>query len=699
MITRVIGQAKGFYDVARYLKKDRETGADRDTGFRMGYNVSPDTMEAAREMAETSQGRLMHQACLHAVLSPAQAEGTPQRISPADLDQMVGDLIREMGWQDYQVLAVEHLDTEHQHVHLMINRAHPLDAGESIDGYYLYKDLRRWAQDFEARQQDEVIELGDPVHEQAEGGREHAAGDRPPSAREQRQGLEAAGHPSGDEQPGLVDLRTLSEKNGLSREVLALAELERLANEQEIALALLRADALQREATGTPLLTHDERQRLAQTAHELDVVLEREQRWAQEEMISIRKEQPAHPGDGIEEVQARMATSTPDLHERIAQRYRDLIAEARPYWMHAEAAVRDMKDLSMLRGYEEVTLAIRHEPEALGERTKAAMTEGDSERVLEAYHRYEAVRRQYVAEATSRLGLRAEVAPALENGTVKLGGPIDAVEQAEQLFFRDVAVRMLQERIQVTQGELQQAATHAARLSTSIRERANHHLYAALRETYKDPAEAFRRLEAYHRRGQADLVARRPELLGEMNRRGLTQRIRGDSPRKRAEALMKRYGKYVKGLEANREMTSAALRVEHLQERLQVLRFVQQRIGTREAIQQGYEEVHKRLSPGERLRLDIRLEHLPGTVVRRRSERLVEEGLRAYPGAVRPGHARNLVSDQVEDRAIGKAAGAMGRKMGIKRPLRLAMKASRWTRGTTNKIKFVYQAARTFFER
>ena len=123
MITKVIGTAGGFYDVTRYLKTDRETGEDRDTGFRMGYNVSPDALEAAQEMSEAAEDRLMHQPCLHVVLSPAPPTEDAERLSPAELDDMVSDLRREMGWQDYQILAVEHLDTDHQHVHLVINRA------------------------------------------------------------------------------------------------------------------------------------------------------------------------------------------------------------------------------------------------------------------------------------------------------------------------------------------------------------------------------------------------------------------------------------------------------------------------------------------------------------------------------------------------------------------------------------------------
>ena len=98
-------------------------------------------------------------------------------------------------------------------------------------------------------------------------------------------------------------------------------------------------------------------------------------------------------------------------HDLIEKSYRDLLAEAQPYWMHPEAAARDMKDLTTLRDPRAVVEAIRHEPEAMGERTMVPMAEADAERVAEAYRRYETYRRQYVAEVMERMDLHGEKAP------------------------------------------------------------------------------------------------------------------------------------------------------------------------------------------------------------------------------------------------------------------------------------------------
>ncbi len=672
MITKVIGTASGFYDVARYLKLNRETGEARDTGFCVGYNVAPEPMAAAREMAAVSRERLMHQPCLHVVLSPATSGQDGERMSPAQLDDLVGDLLRERGWQQYQVLAVEHLDTQHQHVHLMLNRAHPFERGQRIDPYHLYNDLRRWARSYEARRAGVALHGAHP-----EGAR--AARDRPPAQREQRPDLQ----PSGDGQPRLTDLRGLAKETGLERELASLAAFDRLAHEQEIAQAMLRADK-----TGAVLLSDDQRHLLQQTAHELDLLLARHQRLLRQEgatlpeNLSIRRDPKAPPHDVV---------------QRVASNYRHLLSEARPYWRHAEAAVRDMKDLAVLRGHDSVVRAIRREPDAFGERTTAKITDVDARRLGEAYRRYEVARRQYVARISSRLGLPREPESPAPGG---LGEAAGRLAQAERLYVKDVASRLLEERVAAVGEELRVVTDQAKQASTTVRERAYHYLRTALTTTYKDPAEAFRSLEAYHARGQVGLVVRHPDLLGRLHRTGLMQRVQGDTPRRRAADIARRYSLYVDGPETRRRLAAAATRIERLQERLQVLGFVQERVGTSQDVREGYEKVHKGLTADERLRLGIRLEHLPGAEVRRRSEQLIGRALRAHPGVVRPDHVRGLATPgKAADLAMGKAAGEIGRKLSLRRPLHLAMKATQLTRATTSSLTMVYRAARTFFER
>ncbi len=700
MITRVIGTARGFYDVARYLTKDRATGEDRDTGFRMGYNVSPDAMEAAQEMRAASQGRLMHTPCLHVVLAPARQDvGDP--LAPADLDHMTSDLIREMGWQDYQILAVEHRDTDHQHVHLMINRAHPLEAGESIDGYYLYKDLRRWERGYAGRRQQVAHDgpSGTRLKEAPEDAVRHEGVDREPLPRQGYSGAEPAAEttrspesppPAGRGSRRLTDLGALSEEAGLGREVSTLAELERLAHEKEMARTMLRADAAHLKTSGRPLLSDEGQRLLRQTAREIDLILE-------------RHAPPAHRGSGMPAPEPGLEARPSDLHQRIKESYRDLLDQAKPYWMHPEGAVGDMKDLAILRGPEAVARALRHEPEAVGQRTKVPLSEADAERLAEAYRRYETCRRRYVAEVMARADLHSARAlprqgsPNHWSGAWSTEAPgSDPVARAEHLFFRDVTSRLLDARLQDVEGQLGKAAAHAARLRATVRERAYHHLFGVLQETYKDPAQAFSRLETYHRRGEAGLVARKPSLLGEMKRTRVRERVRGETPRKRVGAVVRRYGEYVDGPEVKSQLAAAGGHARRLQQQREVLTFARQRIGPPEAVRRGYGEVREQLTAGQQRRVGIRLKHLPGSEVQRRSGEILRRALRAYPGTVRLGQLKGLASQKAVDSALQKAAQGLGARMTVKQPLQFAMRAG----GIATRVaSAVYHGARAFFER
>jgi hypothetical protein len=373
----------------------------------------------------------------------------------------------------------------------------------------------------------------------------------------------------------------------------------------------------------------------------------------------------------------------------------------------------------VLQGPEAVTWAIRHEPEAVGERTTVPMSEADADRVAAAYRQYEAYRRQYVAEVMGRMDLVGEktrmepevskgmtgerskdvsrhVEPSFGLASGDAAQHIDPVEQAEQLYFRDVASRLLDERLQGVQTKLRKAKEDAERLHETVHERAYHHLSAALQETYKDPAEAFRRLEAYHGRGKADLVLRKPDLLGEMKRAGVRKRVRGDTPRKRAAEIVRRYGAYVEEPEVRGRLAAASGHVGRLQEERKVLTSMQRRIGTPEAVQRKYGKMRKTLTADERRRLGIRLRHLPGSEVRRRSGALLKKALREYPGKVSPRQIKGLASQKAINRAIRKSALGVERKMAVKQPLQFAMRASSVA---TRVASSAYQGARVFFER
>lgn len=1270
MITKVIGTAGGFYDVTRYLKTDRETGEDRDTGFRMGYNVSPDALEAAQEMSEAAEDRLMHQPCLHVVLSPAPPTEDAERLSPAELDDMVSDLRREMGWQDYQILAVEHLDTDHQHVHLVINRAHPLDSSQHINPYHLYNDLRQWAQGYaERRHAVEIIsepdeaasahdvaqaaleryqaaladettvldraaaayhdnlqgpsgrraraylaergisaevseryELGyapdqwrylarrtdalnvdlqdlkavDLVRDRRDGqgvydtfrGRVmmpyreagHVAGfsgrllpeleDRPgkghrytnskgmakshafygwdqaqeaiqregtvylvegqfdtlamasasrgnvlgvgravlsdpqatrlaghvdhavlvpdgdvagrasilknaeklaehgvearvvilqggkdagdvveragaealhrqtarsvhvlevapfvaevagqearlahqqvdandwaaryinrfpeservrllshlpepqrPHVEERLAALKEAGHarqagkttttrrkwksygprtsdrwvspdlvqavrdqvsavdvakrytslkqdgadwkgccpahkdkdpsfhvhpkkgyhcfgcgfeggdaidlvmklenvdfqeavrrlaqeyhihqpghthparphdhpgPAPDQQPPaqapapshtpeptmasdtgikpdrpvesrpsrdaassdrapaprqeetpqtpvqrsdgpharsgpsqhqLQDLNSLPERTGLTREVSTLTELEHLAHEKELAQVMLKADAAKLQKTGSPLLSDEQRRTLTQAVQEIDDILKKQRGIVNEglkDLPQVQAKPQAVEGSVTKEPPA--APSWQDLNRLVEQSYRDLVAEACPYWMHAEGAVEDMQDLATLRGHDEVIQAIKRQPDAFNERTTTPMSEADANRVAEAYRRYETNRRQYMAQGMERIDVQNRTLsqeasplpqPLRDDRDLKSGEPtqrdaqrppagreaatepvqrtapepdarhevpssdkapqkpaksperpLDPVEAAQQVYYRDVASQVLGERIENVQESLRTATKEVQQIEQTVRKRAFHNLRTSLQETYKDPVEAFRRLEALHARGEAAKLARNPEALGEVKRTSLRRRARGDTPGKRAADIAQRYGTYVDGPDVRSKVSVARRRVEGLKEELGVLKATQKRIGTPETIQKAYGQVQRGLSPKQRARLGARMQHLPRSEVRRKVELLIRKALRERPGPVRPGHIKGLASRKAVNRALQKTARNLGTKLSLKKPLQFALKAAKFaTHVGTRAVTMAYRAARAFFDR
>ena len=79
-------------------------------------------------------------------------------------------------------------------------------------------------------------------------------------------------------------------------------------------------------------------------------------------------------------------------------------------------------------------------------------------------------------------------------------------------------------------------------LPSQHREYVYHHLYMALRETFKDPAEAFNRLDVMHKAGTLHHTREHPELLGEPRSPGPLSKMR---QRKRARDIVSRYMAYV----------------------------------------------------------------------------------------------------------------------------------------------------------
>lgn len=169
-----IGQGKSFKGLARYLLHDarQEGELSRDTTERVGwvqsFNLDGASGNSAwRLMAATalSAGDLKDAAGIKrgkpavntvyhfAITFPAGdslTEGIERR--------SVEGALKALGLEDYQALAIKHTDTDHQHVHVMVNLIHPENgvsaASKQPDGSpsplsNSQRKLQTWAQRFE----------------------------------------------------------------------------------------------------------------------------------------------------------------------------------------------------------------------------------------------------------------------------------------------------------------------------------------------------------------------------------------------------------------------------------------------------------------------------------------------------------------------------------------------------------------------
>lgn len=75
--------------------------------------------------------------------------------------------------------------------------------------------------------------------------------------------------------------------------------------------------------------------------------------------------------------------------------------------------------------------------------------------------------------------------------------------------------------------------------------RAYHHLFMALRDAYKDPGMAFKRLETLYAQGKAARITDHPALLGALNRSGVRAHIHRKAVRRQVSDIVRRYGVYV----------------------------------------------------------------------------------------------------------------------------------------------------------
>lgn len=178
-----IGQGKSFKGLARYLLHDaRQEGelsctTSERVGWVQSFNLDDASGDTAwrlmaatalsagdlKEAAGIKRGKTATNTVYHFAITFPQADNLSEDIERRSVE----GALKALGLDEYQALAVKHSDTEHQHVHVMVNLIHPENgmsaASKQQDGSpsplsNSQRKLQSWAQRFERENGLEVTE-------------------------------------------------------------------------------------------------------------------------------------------------------------------------------------------------------------------------------------------------------------------------------------------------------------------------------------------------------------------------------------------------------------------------------------------------------------------------------------------------------------------------------------------------------------
>jgi len=164
-----IGKGKSFKGLAAYLLHDtgRAQSAER-VGWSQSFNLDGADAERAwklmaatamsadklKEAAGIKKGKPVTNSVYHLALSFNPGDRPSEQTQRA----AVTGALSALGLEQYQALAIGHTDTDHAHVHVMVNLIHPehgVSAASKQPGggpsplSFAQKKLSKWAQNFE----------------------------------------------------------------------------------------------------------------------------------------------------------------------------------------------------------------------------------------------------------------------------------------------------------------------------------------------------------------------------------------------------------------------------------------------------------------------------------------------------------------------------------------------------------------------
>jgi Relaxase/Mobilisation nuclease domain len=175
MIIRIQANGGSFRGAGLYYLHDKSADQSLDKHLKpksdervwfseMRNCLSMDPDRALEEMWRTAedQAYLKMQAgvkrggrvCEDSVKTLSLSWHKDDRPTPEHMIEAADALMKHMGWEQHQAVYVGHNDTEHRHIHVIVNRVNP-DNGRTLDDYREQKRAQTWALQYE-RQQDQV---------------------------------------------------------------------------------------------------------------------------------------------------------------------------------------------------------------------------------------------------------------------------------------------------------------------------------------------------------------------------------------------------------------------------------------------------------------------------------------------------------------------------------------------------------------
>lgn len=169
MIIRIEASGASFRGAGKYYLHDKADDASLDkhlkpktdervwfTDTRNCLNVDP--VRALDEMWRTAEEQAYlkvaagvargGRVCTQPVKTISLAWHKEDAPSPEHMIEAANSFLAHMKWDGHQAVLVGHSDTEHRHIHIILNRIHP-ETGRTLDDYRERKRAQSWALQYE----------------------------------------------------------------------------------------------------------------------------------------------------------------------------------------------------------------------------------------------------------------------------------------------------------------------------------------------------------------------------------------------------------------------------------------------------------------------------------------------------------------------------------------------------------------------